>query len=56
MVEYVKEFEQFILSENKEESIMTMIPGSVADQFLHISQKLNKINQEFPESVNFVNI
>lgn len=52
MVEYVKEFEQYILSENKEEPIMTMIPGSSADQFFQITQKLNNINEEFPQSVN----
>ena len=54
MVEYVKEFEQFILSENKEESIMTMIPGSIADQFLQITQKLNNISEEFPQSVKII--
>ena len=51
MVEFVKEFEQFILSENKEEPIMTLIPGSAADQYFQITQKLLKIEKEFPQSV-----
>ena len=53
MVEFVKEFEQYILSENKDEAIMTIIPGSVADQYFQITQKLNRVEEEFPPSVNF---
>lgn len=51
MAEYVKEFEQYIINDHKEESLLTIIPGSSSDRFLQITQKLRKVAEEFPQSV-----
>ena len=51
MVSFVKEFESYILSENKEESLITIVPGSEAELYLQILNKLKMISTEFPKEV-----
>jgi hypothetical protein len=51
MVTFVKEFENYILSENKEDSLSTIVPGSEAQLYLQILNKLKSISNEFPIEV-----
>ena len=51
MVSFAKEFESFILSDNKEDSLLTIVPGSEAELYLQILNKLKAISNEFPKEV-----
>ena len=51
MVNFVKEFESYILSENKEASLHTIVPGSESEMYLQILTKMKVISNEFPKEV-----
>ena len=51
MVTFVKEFENYILSENKEDSLSTIVPGSESDLYIQILNILKTISKEFPKEV-----
>lgn len=46
MVTFVKEFENYILSDKREESLISIIPGSEADIYLQISKALNEMEEK----------
>jgi hypothetical protein len=53
MVTFVKEFEQYVLSENKEESLLSIIPGSQADTYMQFISQIKSIEEKgkIPEEV-----
>jgi hypothetical protein len=50
---YTKEYEQFIISDFREESLATLIPGSDAEKYLKIVRKINSIDSksQMPQEV-----
>jgi hypothetical protein len=47
---FANEYEQFIISGYREESLSTLVPGSEPDEFLKILRKIN--SESIPEGVN----
>ncbi len=46
MVTFVKEYENYILSENKVDIIKTLIPGSQSEAYLNMMNQIKKINEK----------
>lgn len=59
MVTFIKEFEQYLLSESREESFQSIIPGSQADLYIQLSSMIKSISTDTDEiprnvSTNFI--
>ena len=48
---YAKEFEQFIISGFREETLNSLVPGGQAARFLDIVRKINEVEKVFSEEV-----
>ena len=46
MIPFVKEFENYILNENKEDSLNSLIPGSESETYLKILNQLKDVKDE----------
>ncbi len=55
MVSYIKEFENYLLSDFSEESLSAFIPGSEQQLYLSILNQIKSISKskKLPENVNF---
>jgi len=53
MVSFVKEFENYILSDKREDSLMSIIPGSEADIYLQLVKALSELESKGKEPENF---
>ena len=53
MITFVKEFEQYLLSENRAESLNSLIPGSQSDLYIQLSEAIKQLTKEskLPENV-----
>ncbi len=53
MTKYVKEFESFVISDKRPETLDSIIPNSEAEYFLKIISALNNLKEddEFPQEV-----
>jgi len=53
MVTFIKEFEQYLLSENRAETLQSLIPGSQAELYIQLTTLIKSLTEleELPESV-----
>jgi hypothetical protein len=56
---FAKEFEHYIISEFREESLVSLIPGGQPQQYLNLCKRLNDFQNQISEDVrrlNFIKI
>lgn len=53
---FAKEYEQYIISGFREESLSTLVPGSDADKYLKILRKINSAEEAMSTEVNIISI
>jgi hypothetical protein len=53
MTKYIKEFESFVISDKRPETLDSIIPNSEAEYYLKIISSLNSLKEddEFPKEV-----
>lgn len=56
MASFVKEFENYILSDKREDSLISIIPGSEADLYLQLTKALTEYSEKKKEPENFENL
>ena len=56
MAKYVKEFETYIISDKRDETLRTIVPNTEADLYLKIIKQLNNLDHEkkFPIEVKIL--
>jgi hypothetical protein len=51
MSTFVKEFENYIISDFREETLATLVPGSESEYFIKLIRRINNMEKEDPEKV-----
>jgi len=52
---FAKEFEQYIISEFMEESLVSLIPGGQSEQYFNLCKRLNDFQNQNSEDVRKLN-
>jgi hypothetical protein len=57
MTTFAKEYEQYIISGFREESLNTLTPGGEAEAYFNLARTISQIEKEFPKNVkNYIKI
>lgn len=53
MSAFSKEFEQYILSDFREECLSSLVPGGISEKYFNLCRRINNFENQDHEKVNF---